>query len=46
MTTTTPLDKQTIEVLGHRMAYHERGTGFILPTLYQILPRQGIDPMQ
>ncbi len=27
MTTTTPLDKQTIEVLGHRMAYHERGTG-------------------
>jgi len=27
MTTTAPLSKQTIEVLGHQMAYHERGAG-------------------
>jgi haloalkane dehalogenase len=27
MSTTTPLSKQKIEILGHEMAYHERGEG-------------------
>lgn len=27
MPTTAPLSKQTVEILGHRMAYHERGSG-------------------
>jgi haloalkane dehalogenase len=27
MPTTTPLEKKTIDVLGHEMAYHERGSG-------------------
>jgi haloalkane dehalogenase len=27
MSTTAPLEKKRIEILGHRMAYHERGSG-------------------